>query len=505
MYYYVYMKTRKIICTALTVTLLFGMGSLSYAIEDEHDHSELFRPIIVQDGMELSVADCVAAAFKNSPKIRRQKYNLDLAKSNVGIAKSQFFPVIGAGVGYLHQNNSNGDYYAIKYRELPNVGVTVNQLVFDFGKSTANIKMEEFYKIGAEYEFMDSLCHTLFDVKLKYYNLLRQEALLKVAKNNVEINEKLLALGRSKDSEDVQTASLQLNKARIQLIETQNNYHHAKINLDNAMYLGYQPDYKIKSTHTFSYNNDYAYDEPQGKADAFEPEIFQFPLDRAVDIAYDNSPDLHVLINTKKAMEQSLKYVKRKYLPELRANAGYGYLNTNTQSSNNGLTIGVNLSTDVNFMELKHSIKGANTQLALADNEIELFKKDLYYEVKRALSNVERSQSQIPIARMAVVNSIENLRIIEAKYIDDTLDYYAVHDARQEYIEALTRYINTLYEYNKSLIEVEMAMHYHIVDIHHKSEHAVHYHSDELIKHLNEALGCDEKEIKKYGRKSKKK
>ena len=39
-------------------------------------------------------------------------------------------------------------------------------------------------------------------------------------------------------------------------------------------------------------------------------------------------------------------------------------------------------------------------------------------------------------------------------------------------------------------------MHYHIVDIHHKSNHAVHYHSEELIKHLNEALGCDEWEVK---------
>ena len=490
------MKFRKVLCTALSIVLLSSCTTMTLAIQDEHDYAELFRPIVITDGMELSVIDCVAAAFKNSPKIRRQKYKLDIAKSNVGIAKSQYFPVIGAGVGYLHQNNSNGKYYDLKYRELPNVGVTVNQLVYNFGKSTAQIKMEEFYKIGAEYEFMDSLCHALFEVKLRYYDLLRQEALLKVAQNNVEINEKLLELGKSKDSEDVQTASLNLNKAKIQLLETKNAYHHAKLNLNNAMYLDSQPDYTIKSTHTFSYNNDYAYNEPKGKSEYFEPETFSFPMEEAVEIAYKNSPDLQVLTNTKKAMEQSLKYIKKMYLPDLTANAGYGYLNTNTMSSNNGLTVGVNLSTEVNLMGLKHSIKGAQAQLALADNEIDLFKKDLYFEVKRALSNVEKSQNQVPIAQMAVLNSIENMRIIEKKYIADTLDYYAVQDAREEYIEALNRYINTLYKYNVSLIEAEMAMHYHIVDIHHKSEHAMHYHSEELIKHLNEALGCDEKEVK---------
>ena len=43
---------------------------------------------------------------------------------------------------------------------------------------------------------------------------------------------------------------------------------------------------------------------------------------------------------------------------------------------------------------------------------------------------------------------------------------------------------------------IEMAMHYHLVDIHHKSKHAVHYHSTELIEHINEVLDCDEAEEK---------
>ena len=59
--------------------------------------------------------------------------------------------------------------------------------------------MEEFYKIGAEYEFMDSLCNTIFDVKLRYYELLRAKALLKVAQENVNLNEKFLTLAKNKE------------------------------------------------------------------------------------------------------------------------------------------------------------------------------------------------------------------------------------------------------------------------------------------------------------------
>ena len=69
-------------------------------------------------------------------------------------------------------------------------------------------------------------------------------------------------------------------------------------------------------------------------------------------------------------------------------------------------------------------------------------------------------------------------------------------NARKDYTFAMTTYVESLYNYNIALIQVEMAMHYHIVDIHHKSEHAMHYHSAELIEHLNKVLGCDEHEEK---------
>ena len=493
------MDIKKILILFL-VSFMFWTAGNALAIEDEDD---LFKPIEVKDGMTLSIADCVAAAFQNSPKIRRQKYNLDIAKSNLGIAKSQYFPVISAGAGFYNENNTDNVYYNSNYRELPTIGVTINKLIWNFGKTTAYIKMEEFYKIGAEYEFMDSLCSTLFDIKLKYYNLLKTKAMLEVAENNVKINEKFIKLAKNKNKTDLTTAELNLSNAKVKLIEAKNNYKNAKVDLNNSMYLDNQPDYDIKNTYTFAYANDFAYTDTPSEKIAFMPETFTFPVDRAVQIAYDNSPDLNVLISTKKAMEQSLAYIKKTYLPDLTADAGYGLNHTN-QTNNNSFHVGVNLTSSVNLMELKHSIKGADAQVNLANNEILLFKKDLYFEVKRALNNVEKAQSQIPTARMEAEQSLENLKLVESQYKSDTLNYVALQNARKEYIQALTEYINSLYNYNIALIQVEMAMHYHLVDIHHRSEHAIQYHSDELIQHLNRVLGCDEKETKQKHKKLKK-
>lgn len=485
------MSLRRLFCYFFIIFILFAGINTAFAIEDD----DLFNPVEIKDGMELSIIDCVSLAFKNSPKIKRQKYNLDIAKSNVGIAKSQYFPIISAGAGFYNENNSDNIYYNSHYRDLPSVGIAINKLIWDFGKTTAYIKMEEFYKIGAEYEFMDSLCSTLFDVKHKYYQLLKSKALLKIAKDNIKINERFVNLAKSKKDTDLTTAKLNLSEAKVKYIEAENNYKNSRIDLNNSMYLDNQPDFTIKNTHTFSYENEYSYGQTSESTAVFKPEIFSFPIDEAVEIAYENSPDLSVLVATKQAMEQSLLYVKRTYFPELTANAGYDFVNS-TQTTNNGFHVGVNLSSNVNLMELKHSIKGADAQLKLADNEIVLFKKDLYFEVKRAFNNVQKAENQIPAARMEVEQSIKNLQLVETQYKSDELNYVALQTARIDYIRALEEYIDSLYNYNMALIQVEMALHYHLVDIHHKSEHAMKYHSQELIEHLNKVLGCDEKEVK---------
>lgn len=77
--------------------------------------------------------------------------------------------------------------------------------------------MEEFYKIGAEYEFMDSLCSTLFDVKAKYYNLLKAKAYLQIAQDNVKINENFVKIAKKKP--DLSTAELNLSEAKVKLLE----------------------------------------------------------------------------------------------------------------------------------------------------------------------------------------------------------------------------------------------------------------------------------------------
>lgn len=474
----------------LTILLILFLGTNSaLCIEDINLNENFFEKVKLTNGKVLHISECVILALKNSPKIRRKKYELDIAKNKIGIAKSDFFPTITAGVGLNFEKNTDSIYYNKRYRDLPSVGVSINQLIWNFGKTSSYIKMEEFYKISAEYDFMDTLCATLFDIKEKYYSLLKAKALLNLAKNNIRISEDFLKLSSNRDDADLYTAKINLSQAKIQHIEAENTYKNAITDLSNAMYINTDIKYTIDETQSFTYNENYVFGINEVEKRPFIPYQLPFTLEEAEKIAYENSPDLRVLINTKKAMTHSLNYIKRIYYPNLTANLGYGYNNSNYTGhniSNNGLRVGVNFSSSLNLMNYKYNIKAAEAQLNIADNEILLFKKNLYYELQKAFNNVDRAKKQVPMARTEIDQALKNLQIVEAQYENKKLDYTSLQDARKDYINALSSYIDGIYNYNMAIIQLEMAMHYHLADIYNEYDKPVHSHSLEFIDELNQ-------------------
>ena len=216
----------------------------------------------IHKGDILSLADCVAIAINNSPIIKKQEYNLYIADSNLGIAKSAYFPTIGAGVGVYQEYNSNkNDEHGSAYRQLPSAGVYLQQLIWDFGKSNSLIRMEHFYKLAAEYEFMDSICNTIFKIKMKYFDVLKAKAELEVEQTNVLINQKNVELAKhlyetgKKSQIDYLEAKVFLRDAELRLSDAENNYDVAFTNLANEMYSAYSPDFDIEKLYTFNFTD----------------------------------------------------------------------------------------------------------------------------------------------------------------------------------------------------------------------------------------------------------
>ena len=131
---------------------------------------------MIEKGATLSMKDCLEIALNNSPLIKKARYNYGISEKSYSIAKAAYFPTIGIGTGYYVNSNSSSNRGGIYNRNMStsnnyySAEASLNQLIWNFGKTNANIRMYNFYKIAAIFDFDNIVLDTLFEVKMNYYD-----------------------------------------------------------------------------------------------------------------------------------------------------------------------------------------------------------------------------------------------------------------------------------------------------------------------------------------------
>lgn len=460
----------------LVIICIWALSIPTFALED----------INVRQGSVLSLNDCISIALNHNPAIKNARYNYGISKSNVGVARSEFFPTVGVGTGYSYNTTSsskiNTDTNAYT------VQATLNQLLWNFGRTNANIKMQKFYLIADEYNFYNTVRETTFNVKQKYYEVLAARATVLINKAYVQINERNYQRTKAyfdegiKSKIDLVNAEVTLSDSKIQLVQAGNSYKNSLVNLNNAMYLVNAPAYSISGTEVFNNVNDNVapvdltkITKPSDKEisklpvnvkDAkltssvetlelltdYKVDEFPYSFEECMKMAYKNRADLKAYNSTLDAVKQNLLFVKRNYYPELSASAGYGFRNTN---STNSLNVGLNLSSSVNIMNQKYKVDAAKYQVDIAENSLNQLNQDIFFEVQNAYINMVELEKQIPLLAVKVRQTLENYELAEGRYYVGLGDYIQLQDAKVNYNNAQCSYIETIYKYNVARANLE--------------------------------------------------
>lgn len=443
----------------------------------------------IVDGERLMLADCISIAVKNSPKIKKAELSYERAKAGVNVARSDYFPTVGAQAGFTYNYNDDFDYDSGRHVfHYPLVSVYLEQLIYNFGKTSSNIRMQKFFELAEEYKYLDSICETINDVKLKYFNVLLAEEVINVQKQNVEINERILKttedlFKRGQKTEiDQINAQVYLSDAKISLVTAQNIYAQALADLSNAMYIAGQPEFKVVKIDVFdSYDAFFSpvfLETPKGQWHNItgrerEKELgnvqeLPFTMEEAWDTAYKNSPDLKVVKSTLAAMKESVTAIKRQFYPNLGVRTGYandvkyrvreGY---NEDFKNNQFFVEVGLKMNVNGMKQYNQVKQANAIVAQTETDLDEMQQFIYYNVKKCYLNVKTAEKQIINSKDKVLKAKENLEITGQDYYNGKSNYIELQNARQNYNDAMLEYIAKINAYNVSLAKLEKATHRH--------------------------------------------
>ena len=438
---------------------------------------------VIQKGSKLTMDDCIQIALKNSPLINRAYFNYKVSQNDEKIAKASYFPTIGIGTGYTFNANKTDRY--TRNTDNYNAQASLNQLIWNFGKTNAQIKMQKFNKISALFNFDDIVLDTIFGVKTNYYNVLAAKATVDINRANVQINERNYQRTKAYFDEgirskiDLVNAEVNLSDSKVTLVNSIQSYQNAIVQLNNSMYVAYTPEYEISSTETFNFKqkeipvnlekisekkdisknppavSDATLTSKVEKLDVIETfkfKPFPYTFEECVEQAKQNRPDLKAYQATLEAMKQSLLYIKRQYYPEISASAGYNYRN---QYNTNSFNVGVNLSSSVNILGQKYEVDNGKLQVKLAQNEIDLLEQNIYFEVQDAYINMVQLEKQIPLLAVKVKQTFENFELADGRYAVGIGDYIQLQDARVNYNNAQQSYVQTVYNYNVARANLE--------------------------------------------------
>lgn len=200
-----------------------------------------------QGSQKLNLADAEKIAVQNHPRVQAATALAAAASAQVTEARSSYYPMANGSLTAVGAENDSrilaGDLNnPTVYSRYAN-GVTVNQLVTDFGRTHNLVKSSDLHAKATQESVVTSRADVILNVDRAYFSALRAQALLQVADETVKsrqlVTDQVSALAKNqiKSGLDVSFAEVDLAQAKLLLIQAQNDFQASQADLSVA--LGY--------------------------------------------------------------------------------------------------------------------------------------------------------------------------------------------------------------------------------------------------------------------------
>jgi len=201
-----------------------------------------------QTGTPLTLAQAEATALRNNPQITIGKLRALEAQQYVREQRSALLPT--AYLSLTGVDSEAGSRIAAGALNNPvifpraAVGATVSQLLTDFGHTTNLVSSAQFQAKAEDRNAAATSADITLAVDRAFYNALETHELVKVAEETIKSRQTLvdrvgaLAQAKLRSDLDLSFANVDLSRAKLLLLESQNNYQ-ASLSALSAL-LGYQ-------------------------------------------------------------------------------------------------------------------------------------------------------------------------------------------------------------------------------------------------------------------------
>ena len=421
---------------------------------------------VTQSGEDLTLSQAVKIALEKHPALRAAEYQAAAAASGVDQALAGFFPRVDISEGFMRSDNpvyafgsllNQGRFtqadFAVDKLNHPdpinnwrtNLGGTIP--LFVGGRNVLGYQQAELGRDAAEQGRARVEQEIIFNV-IRVYNaiLLSREALMTVeasvrtAEANLGAAEARYESGLSVAS-DALAARVRLSRLREEAIAAANQVRLSQYALNEAMGLPLDRSNRIVGQLELP---PLAFDRPDGLETA----------------ARNNRPDYRQADLMAQQLEKEVTRAKRALLPSVHLMGNYEINNNQFASDGQGSwAVGVVLNLNLfngGADRARIAEAQANYQRALAQRD--RLAGAIGLEVHDAFLAHQTARDRVAVAREAVAQAEENLRIVQDRYDSGLTTIVELLDSEMALTATRTNLTRTLYDASVSQARLELSL-----------------------------------------------
>lgn len=331
--------------------VLAGGGASDACIPDCTDNASLTK--------NASLKTLIIAAISQSPQLAEIQAVLNVDNARIDEKKGAWMPQVFVN-GTTHDMASKGDNTSERY------GVSVSQLLYDFGKTTYAIKQAKSAVEADEYRIQASLNDIAENVVMLYVRVKRYQTLIDVAQDNIVSLQKVEKLAQLRSGAGLSTSS--------DVLQAQTRLIAMKTTLEDFRY---QHALALKQLAVLTGIN--------ASSLSALPEGFNEPLVPFKQTDYDTLPGVQAAYSDKHSAEHEVSIAKAGHMPtlSLRAERAYGENNGSSSSLSwdNHLTVNVSVPLYQGGI-VSSQVSQAQGQVLSAEARIKKAKMDAEQRIK---------------------------------------------------------------------------------------------------------------------------
>jgi outer membrane protein TolC len=417
-------------------------------------------PVLAQEelpppGKPLTLEQCTALALKYHPSLRVSQETVIASKARVEQALANYYPQVNVTGSY---NTSTANFSSVggtvragglgynwTFYDLYSAGASLNQNIYDFGRTSNSVKINRENVKASEEDLNTTKQSVVLNVRQAYYGVLQGLEISKVAEDTVNQSKQHLDQAQgfyqagTRPKIDVTKAEVDLANAELALIVAKNNYQVARVTLNNAM--GLRQDLKFAINESID----------------LKPKTFT--LAEIFESAYSKRPEILQLKARQRSQDATVKLAQASYYPTLSGVANYLYRGTDLSPMYWDLSVGAILTIPIfSGFSSPNQVAEARANLRNLQAQEENLLLNIRLEAEQAYLNQKQAIDRIAVAEKAVRQAQENYDLATGRYQVGVGSPLEITDAEVSLANAKANYIQALYDMKVSEAKIEKAM-----------------------------------------------